>query len=170
MSRRKHLKKEEKRKNVKTQRARSTVTAEKASKRKKKNYVPAKTRAPASNSTEISVLSILSEQPTYGMPTHTVLYKVETESFRELTELDTKAVYPESKKKIVDSIVKFAKKHLIIKGHVFPPSEDHPVGVWWATPLGMERARKENSAWAPKYVEVHSSARANHEQKTLDNF
>jgi hypothetical protein len=146
----------EKRKNDKVPRARSSVTTEKASKRKKKTFVSAKTRAPASSSPEIPVLSILSEQPTFGMPTHTVLYKVETEWFRELTELDTKAVYPESKKKIVDSIVKFAKKHLIMKGQVFPPSEDHPVGVWWATPLGMERALKESSAWAPKYVEVHS--------------
>jgi hypothetical protein len=137
---------EEKRKNAKTQRAKSAVATERAVKRKKRNYVPAKTRAPSNSSPEIPVLSILSEQPTFGMLTHTVLYKVETEWFPELTELDTKAVYPESKKKIVDSIVKFAKKHLIIKGQVFPPSEDHPVGVWWATPLGMERALKESSA------------------------
>ena len=80
--------------------------------------------------------------------------------FPELTGIDTNAVYPESKKKIVDSVIKFAKKHLIMKGQAFPPGLENPVGTWRSTALGIERALKESGSWAPKYVDVHSLVEA----------
>ncbi|MDA4130445.1 MAG: hypothetical protein OK457_06715 [Thaumarchaeota archaeon] len=136
-------------------RIRPAVTIEKASKRKK-NFVPAKTRAPASTSPEVAILSILERSPLSGIRTHVVLQEIKTKWFPELTGTDKSAIYPASRKKIVDSIIKFAKKHLIMKGQVFPPSSENPVGIWRVTSLGIERAQKENGSWVPKYVDVHS--------------
>ena len=125
-------------------------------KKRKKNYIPAKTRAPASTSPEVAILSILSKAPTDGVRTRAVLKEVKTKWFSELTPTDNNAIYPESKKKIVDSVIKFAKKHLIIKGQVFPPSVENPVGIWRITSTGIERALKEAGNWRPKYTEARS--------------
>ncbi|MDA4130457.1 MAG: hypothetical protein OK457_06775 [Thaumarchaeota archaeon] len=84
-------------------RIRPAATLEKASKRNKKKYVPAKTRAPASTSPELAILSILSRSPTSGIRTHVVLQEIKTKWFPELTGTDKSAIYPASRKKIVDS-------------------------------------------------------------------
>jgi hypothetical protein len=149
-------------KNTQT-RIRSVVTVENTHHRKKRNYVPAKTRAPAGSGPELPILSILSRSPTSGIRTHVVLNEVKTKWFPELTLTDTNAVYPESKKKIVDSVIKFAKKHLIIKGQVFPPSTENPVGIWRITPLGIQMALKNTGNWVPKYTDVHSLMEAEEE-------
>ncbi|MFI5420851.1 MAG: hypothetical protein ACHQ1H_07770 [Nitrososphaerales archaeon] len=147
--------KEARTKNI-TKRARQAVTTEKAQQRKKRDYVPARTRAPTRTSPELAILSILARSPASGIRTYIVLHEVKTKWFPELTVTDTNAVYPESKKKIVDSVIKFAKKHLIMRGEVFPPSAENPMGIWRATSLGVERALKEAGNWVPKYTDVNS--------------
>ena len=51
------------------------------------------------------------------------------------------AVYPESKKKIVETIIKFSRKNLVGKGEIHPVSEEN-FGTWRATSKGIERALK----------------------------
>jgi hypothetical protein len=77
------------------------------------------------------------------MPTKTVLQEVRSAKwFGKLSEDDLEARYPQSKKKIVDSVVKFAKKNLALKGQVFPLGKDVPYGTWKITRKGSERVSK----------------------------
>jgi hypothetical protein len=125
-------------------------------KRGKRHLVPAKTKAPARSSPEVAILSILSRSPTSGITTAAVLREVKSKWFTQLNAEDLRAVYPESKKKVVDTVVKFARKHLVEKGQIYAPDEENPVGTWRATSLGLERVFKEREGWQPRYVEVHS--------------
>jgi len=127
--------------------------------RKKKNFVPAKTRAPARSSPEIPILCILAKSPSLGQYTRVVLKEVENKWFRELTDTDLNAVYPESKKKIVETIIKFSRKNLVVRGEIHPVSEEN-FGTWRATAKGIERALNEEGNWVPKYVEVASMIEA----------
>ena len=72
-----------------------------------------------------------------GQHTKVVLEEVENKWFRELTEIDLKAVYPESKKKIVETIIKFSRKNLVVEGEIHPVSEEN-FGTWRATAKGIE--------------------------------
>ena len=74
--------------------------------------------------------------------------------FKELSETDLSGVYEESKKGIVDTVIKYACKHLIQKGELYAPSEENPIGTWRATPKGMKRAQSEEEGWTPTYVQV----------------
>jgi hypothetical protein len=134
--------------------------------RKKKSFVPAKTRAPARSSPEIPILCTLAKAPTLGQPTKVVLKEVENRWFRELTDIDLKAVYPESKKKIVETIIKFSRKNLVVKGEIYPISEEN-FGTWRATARGIERALKEGGSWIPKYVEIDSMIEAKDSGETV---
>jgi len=58
--------------------------------------------------------------------------------------------HTELKKKIVDSVIKFAKKNLVMKGQVFPPGKDPPFGTWKITRKGCERAAMYRNSWSPK--------------------
>jgi hypothetical protein len=102
-----------------------------------------------------------------GVPTAAVLREVKEKWFPELDVEDVNAVYPESKKKIVDTIIKFSRKHLVEKSLVYAPSEENPVGTWRATSLGLERAFKEQEGWLPRYVEVHSLVEGEAEEAEL---
>ncbi|MDA4130037.1 MAG: hypothetical protein OK457_04650 [Thaumarchaeota archaeon] len=125
-------------------------------KRRKRTLVPAKTKAPARSSPEMAILSILSRSPASGIPTAAVLREVKEKWFPELDTDDLGAVYPESRKKVVDTVVKFARKHLVERGEIYAPGTETPIGTWKATMSGLERALKERSGWFPRYVEVHS--------------
>jgi hypothetical protein len=123
--------------------------------RRKKIFASTKTRAPARSSSEVPILCVLAKSPTLGQRTKVVLKEVESKWFKELTVADLKAVYPESRKKIVETIIKFSRKNLVAKGQIHPLSEEN-FGTWRATPKGIERALKEGGNWVPKYVDVHS--------------
>jgi hypothetical protein len=88
-----------------------------------------------------------------------VLKEVESKWFKELTVADLKAVYPESRKKIVETIIKFSRKNLFAKGQIHPLREEN-FGTWKATSKGIERALNEGGDWVPKYVDVHSLVKA----------
>jgi hypothetical protein len=90
------------------------------------------------------------------MPTAEVLREVKEKWFPALDADDLRAVYPESKKKVVDTVVKFARKHLVAKGQIYPVGSENPVGTWKATSSGIERAFKDQEGWHARYVEVHS--------------
>jgi hypothetical protein len=94
-----------------------------------------------------------------GLQTNVVLMEVASTWFKELTETDLKAVYRESKKRIVETIIKFSRKNLVDKEEIHPVSEEN-FGTWKATSKGIERALKEGGSWLPKYVEVHSMIEA----------
>src|ERR1700730_17595858 len=135
-------------------------------KRKKRILVSVKTRAPARSSPEIPILCVLAKSPTLGQHTKVVLKEVENKWFKELTDIDLKAVYPESKKKIVETIIKFSRKNLVVKGEIHPLREKN-FGTWRATSKGIERALKEGGSWVAKYVEVHSMIEAGDDRETL---
>jgi hypothetical protein len=134
--------------------------------RKKKIFVSAKTRAPARSSPEVPVLSVLARSPVLGQQTKLVLREVESKWFKELSKEDLKAVYPGSKKKIVETIIKFSRKNLVVKGEIHPVSEEN-FGTWRATAKGIERALKEGGNWAPKYLEIDSTVEAEDDGETL---
>ena len=134
--------------------------------RKKKIFVSAKTRAPERRSSEIPILCILAKSPTLGQHTKVVLKEVESKWFKELTELDLKTVYSESKKKIVETIIKFSRKNLVVKGEIYPVSEEN-FGTWRATARGIERALKEGGSWTPKYVDIDSMIEAKDDGETV---
>jgi hypothetical protein len=80
---------------------------------------------------------------------------VKSEWFSELTAADLRAVYPESKKAIVDTKIKFSRKNLVEKGELYPATEE-TIGIWKPSPAGVARAQKEAENWKPKYVEIQS--------------
>jgi len=53
----------------------------------------------------------------------------------------------------VDTIVKFSRKHLVLKGQIYPVGVGCKQGVWKATQLGLERVERERGIWSPRYSE-----------------
>ena len=121
--------------------------------------------APARSSPEIAILSILSRSPASGIPTAAVLSEVKAKWFPALDADDISAVYLASHKRVVDTVVKFAKKHLVAKAQVYAHGANAPVGIWRATSTGIERAFKEQEGWVAGYVEVHSLIEAEPEEE-----
>ena len=80
-------------------------------------------RAPVCSACELPILSLLSKTPETGLQARIVLQVVSQEWFNDLNENDQKARYQLSKKKIVQTVIKFARKNLVIKGEVFPSGE-----------------------------------------------
>jgi len=80
---------------------------------------------------------------------------VKREWFGELTSVDLRAVYPESKKNVVDTVIKFSRKNLVFKGQLYPANEEN-IGIWKPTPAGIARAKEEAGGWMPMYVEIRS--------------
>ncbi|MFI5421812.1 MAG: hypothetical protein ACHQ1H_12655, partial [Nitrososphaerales archaeon] len=80
-----------------------------------------------------------------GLQTNVVLKEVASKWFKELSLEDLMAVYPESKKKIVETIIKFSRKNLVVKGEIHPVSEEN-FGTWKATSKGIERTLKEGGS------------------------
>jgi hypothetical protein len=139
-----------------------TVAPKKSSERKeeasagwkrKKEFIPVTTKAPTRTNSEIPILCALAKASD-GRKTKDVLREVKRNWFKELHRDDLDAVYPESKKRVVDTIIKFSRKHLVEKGEIHPPTQEDPVGRWRATKKGIERALKEREGWKATYVEV----------------
>jgi hypothetical protein len=122
-------------------------------KRKPKAYASVPIKIPSRNAPEVPILVTLAKSPD-GQKTAEVLWQVKKHWFKELSDIDLLARYPESKKRIVDSVIKFGRKHLIGKGELYPPSEENPIGRWRATPAGVKRAQSEEGSWSPSYVET----------------
>jgi len=117
-----------------------------------------RSKAPAASSPEIPILSTLMKDIPNGMSAKDVLKEVGSAKwFDKLDDDDRKARYPKSKKKIVDSVIKFAKKNLVLKGQIYPPGKDASFGTWKITRKGSERASMYRSSWSPKYS-VHDDA------------
>jgi hypothetical protein len=62
-------------------------------------------KAPASTSSEIPILSVLSRVPETGMPASAVIKEVSMKWIEGLDEDDRKSKYPASKKRIVESVI-----------------------------------------------------------------
>jgi len=109
-------------------------------------------RGPACSACELPILSVLSRSPETGTETRLVLEEVITKWFSQLDDDDRNSRYPASKRKIVESVIKYARKNLVLKGEIFPAGEGKPVGIWRATPRGLERVLKERGGWSPRYT------------------
>ena len=109
-------------------------------------------KAPARRSPEIPILMVLARSPVSGVKTADVLKELKSPNwFPELSLSDLSARYPESKKKVVDTIIKFGRKRLVIRGEIYPLSPENPTGIWRITQIGLERLKKERASWLPKY-------------------
>ena len=86
-----------------------------------------------------------------GLRTKLVLEEVENKWFKELTPIDISAIYPKSRRKIVDSTIKYSKKTLVGKGQIYPANEGN-LGIWKPTQAGIDRATKEGGAWTARYT------------------
>jgi len=124
-------------------------------KARKKRSISTTTRAPTHSSCEIPILNVLTKSPILGVRTDLVLKEVESKWFKELTTTDLGAVYPESRRKVVDTIIKFSRKNLVEKGQIHPAGVEY-FGIWKATQAGIGRAMKEGGNWIPKYVKLLS--------------
>jgi hypothetical protein len=107
-------------------------------------------KAPTCKACEVPILTTLSRAPNSGLPTKEVLSEV-TKWFDRLDQNDRIALYPHSKKKITQTIIKYSRKNLVLKGQILPAGESNPVGIWRITPKGLERVMKGREEWAPKY-------------------
>lgn len=109
-------------------------------------------KAPASSSCELPILWALSNHKTNGIRANEVIKQVKN-LFDELDEDDLRARYPSSEKRITDSVIKFSKKNLTLKGQIYPVGEDAlPIGLWKITRKGSERAAMvSEDEWKAKY-------------------
>jgi len=137
-------------------------------KAKRKRFISARTKAPLHSSCEIPILTVLAKSPTLGLRTKIVLNNVESKWFKELSTIDLGAVYPHSRRKVVDTIIKYSRKTLVEKGQILPADgENH--GIWKATTIGIDRTMKAEIKWIPKYVRVFSMIEAE-EEKSLNEI
>jgi hypothetical protein len=114
-------------------------------------------RLPSRNAAEVPTLLILSGAPSGAMPTKAVLHELRCGKwFSELKPEDKEVVYEKSRKNVLDTILKFSKKALVVKKQVFPVREASEVGVWKITESGIERARKEGADWRATYSQHHA--------------
>jgi hypothetical protein len=132
-------------------------------KTRRKRYVSTWTKAPTHSSCEIPILGVLAKSPNFGLRTKIVLKEVESKWFKELTATDLTAVYPQSRRKIVDTIIKFSRKTLVEKGHIYPVVGGN-FGIWKATQGGIDRAMKSEGKWMPKYARIFSMIEAEEEK------
>jgi hypothetical protein len=116
----------------------------------------AKIRGPSRNNPEIPILCTLASAHEKGMETKLVLRKIRRKFYPELSKVDVEAVYP-SGKKVFETVVKFAKKHLVEKGEIYPVgSNGLQIGIWKPTPKGCERAFLEGERWHPEFGEYNA--------------
>jgi len=110
-------------------------------------------KAPARNNAELPILAILARAPEKEVKTKLVLKELRTAKwFADLKEDDLAAVYEKSQKNLFDSIVKYSKKQLVLKGQVYPIGENCEFGKWKIAELGLERVRCEGAYWNPSYT------------------
>jgi hypothetical protein len=107
-------------------------------------------KAPACSACEIPILTTLSALPNSGLPTKEALNEV-TKWFDRLDQDDRRALYPGSRKKITQTIIKYSRKNLVLKGQILPAGEGNPVGIWRITQKGLERVANGREKWIPNY-------------------
>jgi len=142
----------------------SPVTTKKA---RRERYISTRTRAPVHSSCEIPILSVLLKSPSLELPTKVVVKEVVGKWLRELTSTDLGAVYPQSKRKVVETIIKYSRKNLVGKGEIYPAGVEN-LGIWKATKAGMDRVANEEDKWAPKYVRVFSMIEDEEEKPLIE--
>jgi len=118
---------------------------------KQKVITGIKSKAPACACCEIPILITLARTPETGMRTKDVLEEVRTKFFDRLNSDDCEARYPVSRRRIVESVMKFSKKNLVLKQEVFPVGEGLPVGTWKVTEKGLARVRNNMGKWTARY-------------------
>jgi len=137
-------------------------------KTQRKRYVSTWTKAPAHSSCEIPILSVLAKSPNLGLRTKIVLKELESKWFKELTTTDLGAVYPQSRRKVVETIIKFSRKTLVEKGQIHPATGGK-FGIWKVTQAGIDRTMKAGGGWIPKYARIFSMIEAE-EEKPLNQI
>jgi hypothetical protein len=125
--------------------------------RKKQKRVRAlslvKVLGPSRLNPEVPILQVLSKSPKLGLRCKFVLDQVKQKYYPKLSYEDMQARYQNSGKRVSDTIIKFARKHLVLKGMIYAIGSECEKGTWKITPLGLERMLKEENAWIPKYSE-----------------
>jgi len=135
------------------------------SRKRRKVITRLRSKAPAAASPEIPILCVLSRAPNTGVSTGQVLQELQSAKwFGELDEDDRQARYETSKRKIVSTVIKYAKKTLAMKGEVFQVGEAGPLGVWKITAKGLERATMLQAGWKPRYS-FHNAIKIEEEKK-----
>lgn len=69
----------------------------------------------------------------------------------ELSDDDRSALFTKSRRRVVDSVIKFSRKNLVIRGEMYPVGPGIPAGTWKATEKGLHRFAKEKDGWTPRY-------------------
>ena len=134
--------------------SRFTIFQRRAKKQKRMQALTlVKVRGPARRNPEIPILCVLSRSPKLGLRCKFVREQVKRKYYPILSGDDLEARYQNSGKKVTDSVIKFAKKHLVLKGQVYAIGPDCEMGTWKITPQGVERLLKEENTWIPKYSE-----------------
>jgi hypothetical protein len=124
----------------------------------RKKIFRVRSQSPASGSTEIPILCVLSRAPDLQMRAKAVLQEVTGPKwFPNLSEEDRKARYPRSKRKIVESVAKWSKKDLVLSNQIYSPQEVTNPGMWKLTAKGLARAKVDASGWTARYA-VHEDA------------
>jgi len=86
------------------------------------------------------------------MPTKTVLQELKSAQwFGKLSDDDRSALYAKSRRRVVDSVIKFSRKNLVIRNEIYPVGQGMPTGTWKATKKGLERFAKEKEGWIARY-------------------
>jgi hypothetical protein len=107
-------------------------------------------KAPVCTACELPILTVLRESPDSGIEAKAVIREV-IKWFDRLDEQDVNARYEKSRKKITQSIIKYAKKNLALKAQIYQAGEGKPIGIWRITEKGSQRVAKDKDAWMPKY-------------------
>jgi hypothetical protein len=112
-------------------------------------------KSPTSSSAEIAILHVLSHAPENELPAKAAINEVAESGkwFSKLNENDLAARYENSRRRIVEIVVRYSRKNLVTKGQIEPPGT-RP-GVWRLTPKGLERIRGDDN-WRAKYS-VHAA-------------
>jgi len=131
-----------------------TIFQQRARKQKRvQSLTLVKVLGPARGSPEIPILKVLSKSPKLGLRCKFVREQVKREYYPKLSREDLEARYQNSGKKVTDSVIKFAKKHLVLRGQVYAIGPDCEMGTWKISSLGLERLLREENTWIPKYSE-----------------
>jgi len=141
-------------------------TKERKRKKKQRLWRLVSSKSPTVSSCEIPILVALQEKGSgHRLSARKVIDELTSISrerwFGELCDEDLQARYSESKRKIVEITIRFARKNLELKGELYPPSDKHPAGGWESTMKGQMRlgawiVRREKS-WTAKYS-LHKNA------------
>jgi hypothetical protein len=107
-------------------------------------------KAPTVSSAEVPILRVLSDAPQKRLPAKLVIETVGASGkyFEKLCDNDLAARYVGSHRKIIEIIIRFARKNLVMAGMILSPGAE--AGVWEITPKGLERIRNSQN-WRAKY-------------------